>query len=349
MILWTKIKIDAAVGAIAVLAAGAGSIILIEARAGSPAAPPPPPALPAPPVVQVAPSLCPFTSPFLELVGCRVKETANLMLSPQPQPPLEVTWTQQQYPIVLWTLSPDLAASVAHFSITIIPTSDPVGSQNILADKSASLQALRGQLGGPGDYKITISALDAGSRAIASAEVHAIITALPITQIMINDIQPDATIRYTSVMQYLNPSNIPITQFGFFNSDVVHTSRIVDDEGTSLRFDVVHSKGNYRFHVANNHPIQPGDAMMSASMGTETRVIQPQSAGILRYVFRHSPGANQPVHRVELFRLPPGAVLTYSSDNLKSRNVAGQTQLYMETTIRPGGSNLIEFRYRLGT
>ena len=332
MILWTKLKIGAAIAAIIMLAAGTGSVILIEARADAP-----------------APSVSPYESPFLEFVGCRIKETATLNLSPQPPPPVEATWIQQQYPVIEWSLNPDLASGVAQYTITITPKDDPAGVQTITAEKSVSAQALVKQLADPGEYNILVSAVGADSATLASAAVHAVIKPLPNTQIMIDDVQPDGTIRFATVTQDMYDGDQPDRDFGFMNSDMVHLEKMADDQGRPLRFSSTHNDGHYQYRGKYNQPIRPGDPVMMASMGTETDVIRPFGDGVFHYVFRHFPGSGLAVRRIELYRLPPGAALIYASDNITSKVIDGRTQMYMETVIPPGGGNLVEFRYRMGS
>lgn len=349
MILWTKLKIGAAIAAIIMLAAGTGSVILIEARADAPAAPPAQSPGSTAPVAEAAPSVSPYESPFLELVGCRIKETAALNLSPEPPAPVEATWIQQQYPVIEWSLNPDVASSVAQYTITITPKDDPAGAQTITADKSVSAQALVKELADPGEYNIQVSAVGAGSATLASATVHAIIKPLPSTQIVIDDVQPDGTIRFATVTQDMYDGAGPDWDFGFVNSDMVHLEKMADDEGRPLRFSSTHNNGHYQYRGKYNQPIQPGDPVMMASMGSETDVIRPLGDGVFHYVFRHFPGSGMAVRRIELYRLPAGATLIYASDNITSKVIDGQTQMYMETMIPPGGGNLVEFRYRMGS
>jgi len=57
---------------------------------------------------------------------------------------------------------------------------------------------------------------------------------------------------------------------------------------------------------------------------------------------------NVPTRRMELYRLPAGARLLYSTPNLLSKTVDGRVQIYMETMVPTGGSYSYTFRYRVG-
>jgi RNA polymerase sigma factor (sigma-70 family) len=347
MMLWTKIKIGAAIAAATTMLAGTGSFVLIEALAQTPA--PPPAASDAPAAVaDVAPApVAPFDSPFLELVGCRIKQSVSLKLSADPAPQSNVTWTEQQYPQVQWTVDPALAGNVNAYAISVTPTNDPAGAKTVQADKSASAQPLVEELGPAGEYDVKVSALGADSHAVASAAVHVSVNPLPSTQIMIDDVRPDGTTGFTCVMQSLNLTGQAVKEDGFMNSDFVHVNKMTDDQGTPLRFTSRHQGNTYRYHYVLRKPVQVGDALLLSNSGTADSIARKLSGGVFLYAFTHSPGGSEPVRRIELYRLPAGAKLIYKSPNFVSRDVEGRTQIFMDVMIPPGGSNSVSFRYRL--
>ncbi len=167
MMLWTQIKFVAAIVVATMLLAGTGSVLLMRASANAPAsdlnAPPPapPPAAPA--------SAAPFDSPFLQLVGCRIRQSASLKLTADAGQPTTVNWIEQEYPEVGWSIDPDLADKVAGYAISVTPTNDPASAQTLQAAKSAQLQSLVKELERPGEYDVKISAMSADSQPIASA------------------------------------------------------------------------------------------------------------------------------------------------------------------------------------
>jgi RNA polymerase sigma factor (sigma-70 family) len=350
MMLWTKIKIGAAIAAATTMLAGTGSFLLIEALAQTPAPPAAVSGVPAAAApVDVAPaSVGPFDSPFLELVGCRIKESVSLKLSADPAPQSSVTWVEQQYPQVQWTVDPALAGNVNGYAISVTRTNDPAGAKTVRADKSASAQPLVQELAQAGEYDVKVSALGMDSQAVASAAVHVVVNALPSTQIDISDLQPDGTIEFTFVSQELNLNGRAITEDRFMNSDFVHVDKMIDDQGAPLRFTARHQGDMFQYHCVLNKAVQAGEAELWSQRGTWTGgPLRKLSEGVFLFALTQWPGEKVPVRRLDLYRLPAGATLTYSSPNLVSKVVDGRTQLFMETVIPPSGSASMSFRYRL--
>lgn len=349
MMLWTKIKLGAAVAAATTMLAGTGSFLVIEALAQKPA-PPAPVQAAAVVKADVAPvpaSVAPFDSPFLELVGCRIKEPVSLKLSADPTPPTKVAWAEQQYPQVAWTIDPTLAAKVNGYAISITPTNDPAGTTSVQADKSAVVQALPEQLKLPGEYDVKVTGLDADSQNVASAGVHVIVNPLTYTQIVIDDIRPNGAIQFVDVMQQLNETGSALKEYRFINSDFVLVQRMRDDQGNQLRFTSTHQGDHFQYRCVFNKPVEAGDVVMGSNSGSMTGLIRKLDNGQFLYTFSQSPGSPGPTRRIELYRLPEGATLTYSSANLVSRVVDGRTQIFLKTVIPPGGSDSVSFRYRL--
>jgi len=328
------------------LAAGTGSILAIRALAEPPAdASQSPPAQPLQSAQDTnAPaSMAPFDSPFLELIGCRIKQSVSFNLADGQAAAKQVSWVEQQYSQVQWTIDSMLRANVTGYAITLAPSDNPAAVMTIQADKSAATQALTDQLAQPGEYDLKIAAI--GSNAQASA--HITVAPLPFTQIMISDIQPDGTLRFVEVGQQLNLDMMPVTQWRFVDSDFVHVEKMTDDQGQALQFTSRHQGNLFQFHCMYITPVQPGNPMMSSTSGTITGLVRKLSGGIFLYAMNHSPGANVPTRRIELLRLPAGATLVSPAANMTSKTVDGRTQIFEEVVIPPGGSNRVAFRYRL--
>jgi RNA polymerase sigma factor (sigma-70 family) len=349
MMFLTKVKMAVGLTAAAIFLAGTGSLVAIRAlgQTPSPDAVPPPAPVTEMQAAPVAPSVAPYDSPFLELVGCRIKETLSVKLTADVAPPVEAVWVEQQYPQIKWTIDPALAANVESYSISVALRTDPTGAQTIRADKSAMVQPLVEQMGFPGDYDIKVLALAADGRIVASAAAHILVNPLPMTQIMINDITADGLLKFTCVTQGSNASGDPLSVYRFMNSDFVNVQTITDEDGRSIPFTTRHQGQTFQYRCTFNPPIAPGAAEFVSSSGTMTKLVRNLSPGVFAYAMNQSPGGNAPTRRMELYRLPMGATLIYSSPNLASRVVDGRMQLYMETIIPMGGSNLVTFRYRL--
>jgi RNA polymerase sigma factor (sigma-70 family) len=352
MMLWTKIKIGAAIAAATTMLAGTGSFVLIEALAQTPAPPAAVSGAPAavtPADVAATPaSVTPFDSPFLQLVGCRIMQPVTLKLSAQPPPASNVEGVAHQYSVVTWNIDSTLMPNVNGFSITVAPTNDPTNVRTIQADKSADRQAVAGLLALPGEYDVNVSAIDSNSKVIASAGAHVNIKPMPHTQINIWDVLPDGMLQLVFVDQRMNDSGNAIAQPQIRTPDGVHVQSIKDADGNPLNFTSQHVGGGYRYKCIFKKPVQPGDAVFWSNSLTETRkTLESLGNGVFLYKVELFPNSSQATRQIELFRLPEGARLIYSADNLQHKIVDGRTQIFMETIIPPGGSNLVEFRYRL--
>jgi RNA polymerase sigma factor (sigma-70 family) len=359
MILCTTLKLSAATIAASVLLTGAGSFVLIKslseitaAQAVSQTPPPQPPGNPAtldqlPPPAPAPTSVAPFDSPFLELAGCRIVQHVRLKLSAQPSAVSAVEGVAEQYSVVSWSIDSALAANVNGYSVTVMPTADPTSARTFQFDKSTDRQPVPYLLNLPGEYDINVSAIDSNSKSIASAAAHVTIKPLPYTQIQIDDVLPDGICQFAYVDQAMNDSGNAITQEPFSNSDIVHVQTMSDVDGNPLRFTSQHIGDMYRYKCYFKTPIQPGEPQLWSNAGTMSHIIRNLGNGVFVCTFRHYPGSNFPTRRIELYRLPAGATLLYMSDNLQRKIVDGRPQIFMETTIPVGGSNLVEFRYRL--
>ena len=216
MMLWTKIKIGAAIAAATAMLAGTGSFLVIEALAqkrrrrrripmgrvavGCRAVD----VAPAAASASTPGSVAPFDSPFLELVGCRIKEPSSPEAAGRSGSATERDVGRAAISGGAMDDRSRAGGESNGYTISVTPTNDPAGAKTVQADKSASDQPLVNELGQVGEYEVKVSAVGADSQAVASAAVHVVVNPLPSTQIVIDDVQPDGTIDFTNVMQYLN-------------------------------------------------------------------------------------------------------------------------------------------------
>jgi hypothetical protein len=342
---WAKIKLVAAITAAVLVASGAGIIVLNRSMAASTDAPIPVQSQAAIPPARDK-NLVGFTSPFLELVGCRIKQPVNFALTRKPPSEQQVSWTEQQFPLIRWSIDPDLAKQVSGYTVSIASIDDPASAKSIAVAKDAT-ELAQGP-NEPGDYIVKVSANSAGANAIAESTAHITIKALPITQIMINDLQPDGAIEFTSVMQYLNTDFNEIREGNFMNSNFVNVEKMTDDQGDPLSFTVAQTGNIFRYHYALNTPVQPGQAAMMSSAGTMTGLVKQWSPGVFIYSMNHSPATSAPVRRIELYRLPRGArLLAVSPTDLPNKTIDGQIQIFVDVMIPTGGSNAVAVRWRM--
>jgi hypothetical protein len=144
--------------------------------------------------------------------------------------------------------------------------------------------------------------------------------------------------------------------------EFVQIEKIADDSGRSLPFtsrlqnnpipshdpDRDPTQGNsnlYSYKLID--PIQPGDPLLLSITAKINHLIKKDPTGLFQYALNVNPNNNDPVHRIELIRLPAGAVLVSTSDKFATRVIDGRIQLYQDYTIPSGGSQLSTFSYRL--
>jgi RNA polymerase sigma factor (sigma-70 family) len=348
IMLWTFIKIAIAamilitsVGSIAVFA-------LLETAPDQSASAQPSPVQPisdatVPPNIGAS-----FNNPFIQLIGCRIKEPITLKLSPQPSAPATFSVVEQQWPVLKWTLDPDLAVRANTFKISIAPTKDPADAYPIIAGKLVTEQPIGPQINYPGNYDVTVTALTADSQVLATAQSHIVVKPLPISKIHFFDFQADGSLRFTTIFQGLNTEGRPVpanTSVGF--NKMLNVEHIVDDNNVPLHFTTGDEGDGFSCRVNVHTPVQPGDALLIAFSGKQADILRKLPDGVFRYFWAEQPDSNTQRRFIQLLRLPVGAKLLYSSDNIVTRDVDGQTQLFIETVVPPGGTNNVEFRYRL--
>ncbi len=168
-------------------------------------------------------------------------------------------------------------------------------------------------------------------------------------QSSINDVQSDGTIRFQSTSEIINDSGMTVSRDGFINSDFVHLDRITDESGQPVQFTTQHDGNIFRYSATLNQPVPPGDKITYTMEGTVTRLVQPTGEpGVYRYRLNHSPAYGGDTHRVEVHRLPAGAILLdkQPADLAETMN-AGRIELQIDRMIPPGGSLEVSYRYRL--
>jgi len=219
------------------------------------------------------------------------------------------------------------------------------------------------QFPGPGDYQMLLyvattpwqpsepepAPTDEGVIGVATLDV----TVKPriYSQISINDIQPDGTIKFRSIEQRKHTGVLPMRSFGFVNSDFVHVERMEDGKGRELKFTVTHDKARklFRYHVKLNEPVPKGDVVLTATEGTMTGMVKPygDTPGAFHYSMQHFPAAGIPTRRIEIYRFPKGIHRLKTTPCDGYRVVGGRTEMLVRKLILPGGSILTRFSYHL--
>jgi len=187
-------------------------------------------------------------------------------------------------------------------------------------------------------------------RLIAVATAKLSVKPMPYTQVSINDIRPDGIINFKNILQEINQQSAPITTMRFINSDFVQVKNMFDDEGGPIEFTAKHQGNIYRYNLAFNKPVSPGEAMLYGSEGTIKGLIHPvrDTKDVFRYFMVHSPGTVKPTRRIETYRLPEGAELVSTTPkDMARRTKDGRIELYVEKMIPAGGTITTGFQYRL--
>jgi RNA polymerase sigma factor (sigma-70 family) len=168
-------------------------------------------------------------------------------------------------------------------------------------------------------------------------------------QSAINDVQTDGTIRFQTTSEIINKTGRALNRASFIDSDFVQLDRLTDESGQPIRFTTQHDGNIFRYAVTLNKPVPPGGKITYTLEGTKTRLIQPTGEpGVYQYRMNHSPEYNGDTHRIEVHRLPAGAVLLekHPADLAQTVN-DGQIELRIDKMIPPGDSLEVSFRYRL--
>jgi hypothetical protein len=170
----------------------------------------------------------------------------------------------------------------------------------------------------------------------------------PMTQVMIEDVQMNGTIRFRNVIRGVNRGTEPQDKLQFINSDIVQLQRLVDAEGNSIPSTAVHKDRIFRYSATLPKPVAPGGTLLYGSEGiTRNKVQAGAEPGTFSYRFTHTPGANLPVRRVEVHRLPPGAELLEFSSNATKREADGRVEVVLDQIVEPSGHVTLEYHYRV--
>ena len=185
----------------------------------------------------------------------------------------------------------------------------------------------------------------------AENSVGAATTASPAhTQDAAFDLRADATIRLRVTIEETNRDQTPLTRGRFVNSDFLRLERVLDAQDRALPFSTRPGSGN-RIHYTVDYrdPIPPGSTYRYTIEGVATGLVKAVSQpDTFEYSLSHRPGGSGATRRVELHRLPPGAVLVESEPADLASTVSGdRIELRIARLVPPGGRLEIRYRYTL--
>lgn len=168
------------------------------------------------------------------------------------------------------------------------------------------------------------------------------------TQGMINEMQPDGTIRFRSLCDFRNASAQPLQELHFSNSDFVHVERMSGAANRPLPFQVEHQGQAFTYTVPLSETVPPGRTIFLRTEGSLTNQIRRLADGALEFCEQHWPANGEGTLRVEIHRLPAGAQVlqTAPADMTQRRLPGGRVELRTQKTIPPGDSMTERIRYR---
>lgn len=325
---------------------------------------------------------------FPEFVGCRIKETLEMKFT-EPgdewwlkDPGTTRTIYENTQLEIEWEVDGIISDKSEVFAISVLPdgidihdydsfmwleTDIPITARKTkygypwkgVADKIGTFRKAKRLAAG--EYKVFLYAFgnlssDRGwqkllkDNLIGVATLKLNVKPMPYTQMSINDIGADGTIRFKSILQEINQRRVQITTKGFINSDFVHVKNMFDEEGRPIEFTAKHQDNIYKYNLTFNKPVLPGEAMLYGCEGTITSLIHPLEGtkDVFRYFMVHSPGTNKPTRRIETYRLPEGAeLISTTPKDMAHRIKDGRIELYIEKMIPIGGNITKAFQYRL--
>ena len=182
----------------------------------------------------------------------------------------------------------------------------------------------------------------------AAAAVDLDVIATSYTQVALTELAADGTERVRSISVEAIQGN-PVVSRRWINSDFLHMDRFYDGDGNELRVNISHDTKtrHYAYDATLAAPVQPGDVLVMDSWGkAESANLATAAPGELAYGFTHHPNAGVPTRRVEVVRLPEGAVLLDAPDFTR-REREGRTELVRVTMVAAGGSITTRIRFHL--
>ena len=200
-------------------------------------------------------------------------------------------------------------------------------------------RALRDQLGlrlAPSEEPVPVI-LQVVDKASASPTLEQKITA---------DIQPDGSVHYQATVENINRSGTPLTEDFIEGIDTL--DRITDAAGQPVKF-TMRRDGSPFCVVALNQPVPPGGKYSLKVELTLTNACAPTvEPGGFAYQMQDLPGNDGITHSVEVYRLPPRAILVARHPaDFKETTADGRVVLSIDRTIAANAIRNTDFRYRL--
>jgi RNA polymerase sigma factor (sigma-70 family) len=301
-----------------------------------------------PAVVAAPPSTAwDFASPFIELVGSRIKQTVKLdLLSTAPLPPATVT--ENQYIQFEWVDDPG-GGAFDRYELTIASAgSDPRAAGQALWHVSAMRPDVHTVVFGrtpPGASAQQAAPLKAG-RYVAMIQALRLTASTPqvrrqaiapftveqyrpLTVIAIRDAGADGKVNSLVAIQGVNTSAGYAPGGTYTPPPDVVTKEIDDADGEALPFHVQTQANRSVCQFNFKQAIAPGEPAMFRYLFEES--LHENADHTITWRAIH-PAGETAARRFELFRLPAGAkVISVTPPDLARRTVDGQLQVFAQS------------------
>lgn len=363
IMVWNKLQVTGAMAAITLLLGSGAGFVLTRSdpkvAAATNASAPLKADLPAD--SQPVPNFMPYSSPFLALEGCRIKQNIHLNISKDPSAQhLSLLASASPTGIfekealeVNFSVDRAIAVGTDHYNISL--TSEDDGTEKYikapietLGSSEAPAFRMASPVPDPGNYYVHIRACDAAENVIAQSSLPLLVQPLIRTDIEICDINDDGRLLCYGILQSRNDTDAAIEQDSLSNSGNVRVS-MRDEKGRPLAITTRPEGMGVRYTYTLNEPVQPGQWEF-ISGNAETTVPIARKIGQDEWEFSSTYGGNdQPMRRLDLFRLPVGArFISSQTPYLQHKLVEGREQVFLDSMLKENQNILISFRYRLG-
>jgi hypothetical protein len=170
------------------------------------------------------------------------------------------------------------------------------------------------------------------------------------------DMQADGIARAQSTFEAINTSKKTLgTKDAGPSYSGIDITRWTDENGEAVNYTKeTGSNGNpFKYTPVLNRPVPPGGKLVWKKEGTidglGTGVIKPTGEpDVLEYHLNQRVGSPFAIHLINVYRLPPGAVLLDKSPaDLAATTNDGRVELRIDKVLPPPGQSDIRFRYRL--
>lgn len=167
------------------------------------------------------------------------------------------------------------------------------------------------------------------------------------------DIQTNGIILARATIEMINTTKKILRQDTF--NDDVKIERLTDGTGQAIKYaKQPDNNGNlFKYTYFLNPPVSPGGKYMlkveGTVDGTDLGLIKPTGEpDEFEFHMNSQMGNEYAVHRIDVFRLPPGAILLEKSPaDLATTTNGGRIGLRMDKMLPPPGNTDIRIRYRL--